>query len=62
MVQDDLTVLSKSKARKTLRKGIGNHEVGPKWNESHNTSSMKARGKNEGGCQCGEKISGEQDW
>jgi hypothetical protein len=40
MTQYDLTVLSKSRVRKTLRKGIGNHEVGPKRNESHNTSSI----------------------
>ena len=33
MVQYDLTVPSKNRVRKTLRKGIGSHEVGPKWNE-----------------------------
>jgi hypothetical protein len=34
MDQHDLTVLSKRRVRKTLRKVIGNHEVGPKRNES----------------------------
>ncbi len=41
MSQHDLTVLSKNRARRTLGKVVGNHEVGPKRNETHNTSSIK---------------------
>jgi hypothetical protein len=41
MAQHDVTVLSKNRARKTLGKCVGNHEVGPKRNEAHNTSSTK---------------------
>ncbi len=42
MAHHDVTVLSKNRVRKTLRrKGVGNHEVGPKSNESDNTSSIK---------------------
>jgi hypothetical protein len=38
-------VLSKNRARKTLGKGVGNNEVGPKRNEAHNTSSIKLAAK-----------------
>ena len=34
MAQHDLTVLSKNRSRKTLGEDVGNHEVGPKRNES----------------------------
>ncbi len=45
MTQHDLTVLSKSSSRKTLRNDIDNHEVGPKRSESHKTSSIKLAAK-----------------
>jgi hypothetical protein len=38
-------VLSKNRPRKTLSEGVGNHEVGPKRNEAHNTSSIKLAAK-----------------
>jgi hypothetical protein len=45
MTQYDLTVLSKNRVRKTLGEGVGNHEVGPKRNESHNISIIKLAAK-----------------
>jgi hypothetical protein len=45
MVEHNFTVLSKNRTRKTLGKGVGNHEVGSKRNESHNTTSIKLAAK-----------------
>jgi hypothetical protein len=41
LAQHDLAVLRKDRVRKTLGKGVGNHEVGPKRNESDTTSSIQ---------------------
>jgi hypothetical protein len=45
MTQHDLTVLSKIRTRKTLRKDIDKHDMGPKRSESHKTSSIKLAAK-----------------
>jgi hypothetical protein len=45
MAHHNLAMLSKNRARKTLGKCVGNHEVGPKRNKSHNTSSIKLAAK-----------------
>jgi hypothetical protein len=45
MSEHNFTVLSKNRTRKTLGKGVSNHEVGPKRNESHNTTSIRLPAK-----------------
>ena len=45
MVEHKFTVLCKNRTGKALGKGVGDHEVGPKRNEAHNTSSIKLAAK-----------------
>jgi hypothetical protein len=61
MSEHNFTVLRKNRTGKALRKDVDDHEVGPERNKLHNTSSIKLAAKKEHGCQCGEKISSEQD-
>ena len=45
MAEHNFTVLRKNRTGKALCKGVGDHEVGPKRNKLHNTSSIKLAAK-----------------
>jgi hypothetical protein len=45
MTEHNFTVLRKNRTGKALCKGVDNHEVGPKRNKLHNTSSIKLEAK-----------------
>jgi hypothetical protein len=45
MTEHNFTVLCKNSTGKALGKGVGDHEVGPKWNTFHDTSNIKLAAK-----------------
>jgi hypothetical protein len=45
VAEHNCTVLRKNRTGKALGKGVGDHEVGPKRNKLHNTSSIKLTAK-----------------
>jgi len=45
MTEHNFTVLRKNRTGKALCKGVGDHEVGPKRNKFHDTSSIKFAAK-----------------
>jgi hypothetical protein len=45
VTEHNFTMLRKNRTGKALCKGIGDHEVGPKRNKLHNTSSIKLEAK-----------------
>ncbi len=45
VAEHNCTVLRKNRTGKALGKGAGDHEVGPKRNKLHNTSSIKLAAK-----------------
>jgi hypothetical protein len=45
VAEHNFTVLRKYRTGKALGKGVGDHEVGPKRNKLHNTSSIKLTAK-----------------
>jgi hypothetical protein len=45
ITEHNFTVLRKYRTAKTLGKGVGDYEVGPKRNKLHDTSSIKLTGK-----------------
>jgi len=57
MAQHNLTMLSKSRARKALGKCISNHKVSPKRKKANNTGSIKLTAKMHANINVARKLS-----